>query len=311
MSAAVRVFVAGATGVLGKRVLKLLADGGHRVVAASRSAANRERLAAAGAEPREVDLFDAESCARGAEGCGAVLHLATKIPPGQRTSTKDWAENDRLRTDGTRALLAAAAAHGARYVQQSVAWIYGDRGEALVDERTPAERVERLAGSIRSSVNMEEQVRAAPVPWVILRGGLFYSADSEHTQMLVKRLKQGLMRVPGDGRQYASLIHVDDMAGAVLAATLSPEREAVFNVVDDEPVRFGELVAHLAGRVGRKPPGRAPRWLIRLATGKPVAETIFASLRASNRAIKDRLGWAPRFPTYREGFDQVLRELAT
>jgi 2-alkyl-3-oxoalkanoate reductase len=309
-----RVFIAGATGVLGKRVVKQLVEGGHTVAAASRSAANREALTKMGAEPRDCDVLDAAQTTRAAEGAGAVLHLATKIPGKQRTTMKDWADNDRLRRDGTRALLAAATAHGARYVQQSVAWIYGDRGEEWVDEGAPLPDVASLAGTIRSSIDMEDQVRAAArggVPTVILRGGAFYAADSGHTRMMIQRTRQGLMRVPGNGRQFLSLIHIDDMAAAVVAATVAEEvpADAVYNVVDDEPVRMGALFAFLADRLGRKRPGSVPRWLARLVMGKPVTETLYLSVRVSNARTKEGLGWAPRFPTYREGFDQVMREL--
>jgi nucleoside-diphosphate-sugar epimerase len=308
---AVRVFVAGATGVLGKRVVRQLVTGGHQVVGISRSAANRDRLAALGAEARECDLFDAGSTTAASERCDAILHLATRIPERQRTSTRHWAENDRLRRDGTRALLSAAKAHGSRYVQQSVAWIYGDGGDEWLDEGAPRAPRDRLPANIVSSVDMEEMVEASGVAAIVLRGGAFYAADSTQTRLLISRLRQGMMRIPGDGRQYASLIHIDDMAAAVVAATLTEEPLAgeVFNVVDDEPVRFRDLVEFLAGRIGRQPPGGAPRWLLRLAIGKAVGDTLFSSLRVSNARAKERLGWAPRFPTFREGFDQVLAEL--
>src|SRR5688500_4414729 len=108
---------------------------------------------------------------------------------------------------------------------------------------------------------MEELVAAAPVSSIILRGGAFYAADSAQTRLLLTRLRQGMMRVPGDGRQFVSLIHIDDMAAAVVAATLTEEPLAgeILNVVDDEPVRFRDLLEFLAGRVGRQPPGGAPR----------------------------------------------------
>jgi nucleoside-diphosphate-sugar epimerase len=307
----VRVFVAGATGLLGKRVVRQLVTGGHQVVGISRSAANRERLAALGAEPRECDIFDGDQVVRAAEGCAAVLHLATRIPDRARTSARHWSENDRLRRDGTRALLAAAKAAGARYVQQSVAWIYGDGGDEWLDEGAPVAAREKLPANIVSSVDMEELVARAGVPAVVLRGGAFYAADSSQTRMMITRLRQGMMRVPGDGRQFVSFIHIDDMAAAVTAATLceEPLDGEILNIVDDEPVRFRDLLDFLSGRVGRQPPGGAPRWLLRLAIGKAVGDTLLASLRVSNARAKERLGWEPRFPTYREGYDQILAEL--
>ena len=311
-----KLFVAGATGLLGRRVVRRLVAGGHAVVGAARSDGNRERLAALGAEARACDLFDAASVAAAAEGCDGVLHLATRIPAKQRSRAADWAENDRLRTDGTRALVAAAVRHGCRlYLQQSVLWIVGDRGEDWVNETAAIGGA--LPAPIVSSVEMErivaEAVAAHGLPAVILRGGGFYAADSPQTVTLVEQLRRGIARVPGDGRQFTSLVHLDDMAAAVVAAVTAalerPFAGEVIHVCDDEPVRFATLMAHVAELVGRRPPGGVPRWMLRLLFGRALSDTLTISVRSKNDRAKQRLGWAPEWPTIREGYAQVMAEL--
>lgn len=309
-----KLFVAGATGLLGRRVVQQLVAGGHQVVGAARSPQNHERLRALGAEGRSCDLFDAASVHRAAAGCDAVLHLATKIPIKLRTTARDWAENDRLRTEATRALVAAAVAHGCRlYVQQSILWLYGSHGEAWIDETAPAGT--GLPANIQSSVEMERIVREAVaahgLPAVILRGGAFYAADSPQTVLLIDQTRKGWMRVPGDGRMFTSAVHLDDMAAAVLAAVAAEQPFAgeAINVCDDEPIRLGELLGAIAERVGRRRPGGVPAWLLRLAIGRPIADSLLMSIRARNARAKERLGWTPRFPTAREGYTRVLEEL--
>jgi nucleoside-diphosphate-sugar epimerase len=306
----VRVFVAGATGILGRRVVARLAAAGHEVVGASRSAKNDEQLRALGATPRACDVLDADSATRAAEGCEAVLHLATAIPMKQRTSAADWAANDRLRRDGTRALLAAARAHGALiYVQQSVCWVYGGHGDAWVDEATP--RAARQALVIQSAADMEALVEGAGLPAVILRLGAFYGADSSQTRGMVELFRAGKMHLPGDGAAWQSLIHVDDAAAAVVLAATDPARAAdkTWNVVDDEPVRWRTLGEHLAAAVGQRLPGTVPGFLVRLALGRPTSEVLSQSLRVRNARARAELGFAPAYPTFREGFAQVLAAL--
>ncbi len=302
-----KVFVAGATGVLGRRVVASLVAAGHEVTGASRSGANQERLQALGARAAPCDLLDQTSVLRALDGHEAVLHLATKIPDKERTSPHDWEENDRLRREGTRALTAAARIAGcALYVQESVAFLYGDHGDEWIDESTPTHPP--LPSTITSAVDMERIVVESGLPSFLLRFGWFYAADAAHTQALLRRARSGSLRVPGDGSTYQSPIHVDDAASAVVAAVSSGTRTAgeILNVCDDEPLRMREYLGHVCERFGRPTPGGAPGFLVRLLLGKGTKDTLFLSQRCRNGRARERLGWVPRFPSIREGFEEVF-----
>src|SRR5688500_10061771 len=145
------VFIAGATGVLGRRVVRKLVQEGHRVVGLARNAANESQLIGLGAEPRSGDLFNAKQLARITAGCDAILHLATATPKRMPARASDWKLNDRIRTEGTRALVAAALENNVKlFLAQSVVYIYGDQGGAWIDEDTPYDI--ELGGALRSAV---------------------------------------------------------------------------------------------------------------------------------------------------------------
>lgn len=305
-----RVFIAGATGVLGRRVAARLVEKGHQVAALCRSEANRGLLEDMGAEPREGTLFDQEKVIQAAEGAEAVLHLATSIPSGSRTRPSDWKPNDLIRRKGTKHLVAAALEHGSRlYVQQSVTFLYGNRQGAWVDESTP---VEPIPGILKSAFDMERIVREAGdrrgLPAVILRCGMFYSHDSVQTRMILEMTERNQAPVIGDGGAWWNLIHVDDAAAAFVAAVERPEavRGRTLNITDGTPVRHRELQAGLAGMTGARTPGKVPRLLARMLLGGHAIDFIEASVRCGNDAAREVLGWSPAFPSWREGFQQVL-----
>jgi nucleoside-diphosphate-sugar epimerase len=306
-----KVFVAGATGVLGRRVCQRLLTGGHGVYALSRSTANNEKLAAAGVEARPGDLFDSDALTRAVAGCDAVLHLATAIPDG-RSPARKWHSNDRIRTEGTRCLLASAQAAGAQlYVQQSIALIYGDRGGEWVDES--ATLPERQVDILRSSIDMERLVaNAGNVGTMVLRFGGFYGADSAQTRMMVALARRRRLPLVGSGDGFTNLIHLDDAAQAVVDAVDRHEGHLgqVFNIVDDEPVTSATLIHYLADVLGAGPPRRIPVWLAKLGAGAPAVNCLLQSFRCRNQRAKDALGWRPAYPTYREGWAAVVGELA-
>lgn len=286
-----RVFVAGATGVLGRNVVSRLIERGHTVRALVRREAERLRLQRQGAETVMGDLLDRETVLPALAGCGAALHLATAIP--RPTLGADWTPNDRVRREGTRNLLDAAQAAGCRrYVQQSITFLYGDHGTRLVDESTPLAPNARIS----SAADMERMVRESPLNWVILRGGSFYGPGTgpergEHGW--IHQALDGSLRIPAGGSALISLIHVVDMARAVVLATEHTEAaQATFNVVDDHPVSYAHLYRYIAGELDAPAP----------PTGGP--ET--ASLACANAAIKRALGWEPAYPSYRSGLVAAL-----
>ena len=280
-----RVLVVGATGVLGRQVLPRLLERGHTVRAVVRRAEQAAVLARLGIESVPGDILDAASLGLATTGCDAVLHLATAIPrPG---GAQDWRLNDLIRREGTRLLLAAATGAGVRrHVQQSITFLYGDQGARIADESTPLQP----APLIQSAADMEALVQAAPasLEWCILRGGSFYGPGTGREEAWRQAAREGSLRLPGDGTGLLSLIHVVDMARAVvLAAEAAPVR-AIYNVVDDEPVTYRQLYGHVAAQVEGPEPTLG-------------GETILPSLGCANARLKAALGWSPAYPTYRSG----------
>ena len=290
-----RIFIAGATGVLGRSLLPMLVKSGHRVVALARSAEKEKLVRGLGGFPVTGDILNLESLKRATEGCQGVVHIATAIPNGS-SGQADWRENDRVRTEGTRHLLSAAQQNGASvYVQQSIVFPYGNHGDEWIDESTP------FSGSVlehlQSAVEMEELVRSANVRWRILRGGSFYGPGTRTTEDLIHRAKQGSLQIQGDGMHYMSLIHVYDMAQAIQLALQAVGQNGVYNVVDDEPVRQRELFEFIAGMVGRP-----------VSNWDRIANPVL-SLRCSNRRLRADLGFEPRYPNYEIGYREVWKSI--
>ncbi len=275
-----RIAILGATGVLGRHVLPRLIERGHEVRAVVRTAEQAERLGRTGVHASVGDILNRRSL--DLAGCDCALHLATAIPRDRARG--DWGLNDRIRREGTRNLLAAASSSGVRrYVQQSVIMLYGDYGEQIVDESVPLQP----APYIQSAFDMENSVRQSDRDWCILRGGYFYGPGTGLEDAWRAAARDGELRSPGDGRSFLSLVHVIDMARAVVLAAENAAARSVYNVVDDTPVRYQELFTYIAEQVGAAPPE---------LNGVPVA-----SLACSNTRITSDLHWQPAFPGYRSG----------
>jgi nucleoside-diphosphate-sugar epimerase len=275
-----RVFVAGATGVLGRALIPRLLAGGNRVRAIARRTATAhfpDEVELIEADLLETDLFDLVC------GCDAVIHIATAIPPDP-SAPGAWDANARLRIVGTRRLLDAALACGApRYVQQSIVMAYRDGGDAWLDERAPLDDSPARAAICGPVIEMETMIREVEpeiLAWTILRGGSFVGAGTGQC-MLVEDLRAGGSVVAGDGSNYVSLVNVVDMAAAVATAVEFAPAGSTFNIVD-EPLRYGDYVDALADLIGVARPARAPALPLPL------------SWRCTNRAAQTILGWTPR-----------------
>lgn len=304
-----RIFIAGATGVLGRRLVAWLAEDGHDVVGLSRSDAKAKLIGDLGGTPARVSLFDADALARAAEGSEVVIHAATAIPTGaDARSRRAWEENDRIRRAGTRALSAAAARVGPRrYLQQSVAWVV-KRGpdDPFYDEDTPPDPPRLL----RSAVEGEEIAMEAGAHHgfevAVLRGGSFYGPDTAHSRAIASLLRKRRMPILGDGSFRVAPIHVDDVARAFMLAARSPGAAGIWHVVDDVPVPFATLLRRFAALIGAPAPRRLPLWLARLALGRPAIESLTTSMNTTNAKLRRELGWAPRFPDHRSGLEHMV-----
>lgn len=278
-----KIAVIGATGVLGRPVVDELLRRDHRVVAIVRRPVEHAPLHA-GLTIVRGDILDAPSLALGLEGCDVALHLATAIPKSNGAS--DWSLNDAIRRDGTRNLVEACHRLGVRgYVQQSVAMLLAGSKAAMVDEDAPLAPSPVLA----SAADMEAIVAASDLRWTILRGGLFYGPGAGRTAEWNHQARAGELVVPGDGSDYVSLVHVDDMAAAVVLAAERQLERRILNIVDDRPVTYRELFEFIA-TLNRGP---APSY------GGPVRT---GSVRVGNARARQALDWAPRYADYRAGW---------
>ncbi len=277
-----KIAILGATGVLGRPVVAKLLDRGHEVVAIARDPsklAAQSRLHA-----MHGDILDPASLVAPLAGCDAVLHLATVIP---RTGTwSEWSQNDRVRLEGARNLLDVARRSGqARYIQQSVSMLLVGPRDVIADEDAPL----RPSARLESAQAMEQSVRESDLPWVILRGGAFYGRSSDRMEYLNRLAREGRLAIPGDGGDYISLVHVEDMADAVVRAVESDLAAQIFSIVDDYPVTYRELYEYIAKVNAVSPPA---------FDGPP----LLPGFRVSNARARRVLGWSPRFKDYRAGW---------
>jgi nucleoside-diphosphate-sugar epimerase len=299
-----RVFVAGASGAIGTRLVPQLVDRGHEVIGTSRSPEKAEHIRALGAEPFALDLLDRAAVRRVVLEAApdAIVHQATALTDIKfsRDFDRTFAETNRLRTEGTDALLAAASEAGIdRFVAQSFASFRTAREGAWVkteddalDPAPPAKARESFA----AMRYLEEAVTNAG--GIALRYGVFYGAANDG---LIEPVRKRQYPVVGDGGGVASWVHLDDAAAATVLA-LEHDGPAIFNIVDDEPAPVREWLPVLADALGAGPPRRFPRWLARLVAGDVAVMMGTEARGASNAKAKRELGWEPRYPSWREGF---------
>ncbi|MFQ5779038.1 MAG: NAD-dependent epimerase/dehydratase family protein, partial [Terriglobia bacterium] len=246
------------------------------------------------------DLFDPAILERGARGCDAVFHLATRIPRKPLPRRKDFAENDRIRTEGTRLLAEAARKVGARTLLfQSIAFIYGDHGGAEVTEETrPLDHplvVTALAGE---RTTLDSGLRG-----VVLRGGYFFHREAYQTRWMADSLRKRRLPLIGRGDAFINPVHPRDLARAFVLAAENESSGGVYHVAA-EPVEAGVLYTKWARRLGAKPPRRMPYWLARVVLGE-FAQLASFRYRVSSEKFRRALGFAFQFPTYKEILDDI------
>lgn len=311
-----RVFLAGATGAIGRRLVPLLVVDGHDVVGATRTAAGAESLRGAGAVPIVADVLDrgAIMSAVGAARPDVVIHQATALA-GMRSFKnfdREFAVTNRLRTDGTANLLAAARDAGARrFIAQSyTGWPNAREGGRVktesdpLDPHPPATMTQTL-DAIRALEGMITGM--AGLAGIVLRYGSFYGPgtslgiDGTVTEM-VRRRK---FPIVGSGRGVWSFTHIDDAAGAA-RLTIEQGASGIYNIVDDEPAEVSVWLPELARAIGARPPYRVPAWLARPLIGEAMLEMLTSARGSSNAKAKRVLGWQPIYASWREGFRRAL-----
>jgi 2-alkyl-3-oxoalkanoate reductase len=309
-----KVFVAGATGALGRTLLSQLVANGHQVVGLTRTASKQDLVRGLGARPAVADALDPDAVARAVAEAEpeVIVHQLTALSGSldMRHIERDFAETNRLRTEGTDHLLAAARAVGARrFVAQSFAgWPFARTGGPVKAETDPLDPAPPagLRTTHDAIRHLEEAVTgAAWAEGVVLRYGGFYGPgtsfgvrpEGEHVTLI----RQRKFPVLGNGAGVWSFIHIEDAAAATVAAIERGER-GIYNVVDDDPAPFSGCPRGTTSVGGAIPPRRLPRWLGRIAAGEAATVMMTEVRGASNEKAKRELGWSPRYPSWRQGF---------
>jgi UDP-glucose 4-epimerase len=273
--------ITGSTGVIGRRAVRDLLAAGHRVTGVTRSARGRELLEGLGAHAVEADVFDEASLRRVFDGADAVVNLLTHIPSIDRMGDRSaWDENDSLRTEASAAVARAArAAEAQRLVQESIAFVYADGGDAWLDEDSPV-----IGGGVTTTaLTAERNARELfDGDTVVLRFGLFMGPDSGFTRAALETARGGDSAAVGPPGAYRPMLWLEDAAAAVAAAIRAPA--GTYNVADADPPTNAEVDAALAAAVG----------VDALRPTEPPDSPLARSQRVSTRRLRDATGWAPR-----------------
>ncbi len=301
-----KVFVTGATGVLGRRVVAGLLGRGGQVTAVARTAGKAAALDRLGATPAEVSLFDHDALAAAVAGHDVVVNLATAIPTGERANDlAAWDENDRIRREGSRNLVDAALEAGAgRYVQESITLLYAEGGDGRLDESAPVEPTAITACALAAEAEAARFTATGGGESVALRFAYLYGHDSAHTVDAIAAARAGAPFEIGPPDAYRPVVTNDDAAAAVVAAFDAPG--GLYNIADDRPLTRSEHVDALAGALGGDV-GLAPPLDIEMPA---TAAMLVRSQRVTSERFREATGWRPRYPSAHEGWPAVLAVLA-
>jgi 2-alkyl-3-oxoalkanoate reductase len=322
------ILIAGASGAIGRALVPLLVGAGHDVVGIVQRPRSADLVRAMGAEPRTADALDRAAvlaCFREVRP-ELVIHQATAIPPNldMRRFDRDFALTNLLRTEGTRNLLAAAVDVGAKhFIAQSFAgWTYGrtsNGGKPVKTPRTAKLKTEddpfdpdppkRMRTTLDALKALEQAVLSeSRLTGTVLRYGGFYGPNTSIAKdgAVVQALRRRKLPMVGDGAGVWSFVHIEDAASAT-AAVVEAGHGGIFNVVDDEPAPVSEWLSFLAHCAHAQPPKQVPAWLAGMLIGEHVVALMNEIRGVSNAKIKHELGWAPRWPSWRQGFQQMLK----
>jgi 2-alkyl-3-oxoalkanoate reductase len=310
-----RVFLAGASGAIGRPLVPKLIAAGHEVTGMTRSEARGEELRATGAGAAVVDVFDADAleAAMAEAAPEVVIHQLTALPERMNFRNKDlYTGTNRVRTEGTRNLIQGARAAGAkRFLSQSIAFSYRPEGGAVKAEEDPLfdDSPPPFASGVLALHEMEDLVLGTEgLEGLVLRYGFFYGPGTHYgvDGTVTQDVRRRRMPIVGAGTGVFSFIHVDDAADATVAA-VERGSPGIYNVVDDEPAPMSEWIPALAAAAGAKPPRRVPAWLAKLVAGRQAADFALELRGASNEKAKREFGWRPAHPSWRSGFAESLR----
>jgi 2-alkyl-3-oxoalkanoate reductase len=313
------IFVAGATGAVGRRLLPLLLSAGHTVVGLTRKPEKCPAIRALGAEAIAADGLDAEAvhAAVASAKPDVIVHEMTDLKAASdlREFDRTFAASNRLRTEGTDNLLAAARHAGVkRFIAQSYCgWPYAGVGGPIKSEEDPfdsdpPQQFQRTLDAIR---HLENAVTGSTAPeGIVLRYGAFYGPDTGlFDGPMVEQVRRRRAPIIGDGNGWWSFLHIDDAAKATALAIERGKAGNIYNIVDDEPAPVREWLPALASMLGARPPLHIPAWLARFIAGEHLVVMMTQIRAGSNEKAKRELGWQPEIASWRQGFADIAGQL--
>jgi nucleoside-diphosphate-sugar epimerase len=301
-----KVFVTGATGAIGRYAVQALVEGGHAVTALARTPEKAASLDAQGATPVSVSIFDKARLVEAISGHDAIVNLATALPAtSDFRKISAWAENIRIRTEGSATIVDAALEAGVpRLIQESVSMIYLDHGDQWIDESWPTDDFPMAQSNLAAEASANRFTSSGGTA-VILRFGWFYGPGAKHSEEFLELARKwGIGVMMGRSQSYVSSINVLDGGRAVAAALAVAS--GIYNIVDDQPLTKREFADAIASAAGRKHYVRAPGRIAELLGDSTTSLT--RSLRVSNTKFKAATGWSPRFASAREGLSEMVQD---
>jgi len=303
-----KVFVAGATGFVGLAVVRALRRRKHTVVGVVRDAHKGQALEQLGATPVVGDMLSPASYEGVVPAVDAVIQAAQYGIQG-RFTRKKFQQIEHADVLMTRTLARACLAHDKTLLYTSGVFNYGDHGEQWITEQTPLHPSPLGEAHTKMVEELLSLYRDQHLRVIILSPGFVYGPGGLFKQSFYDILQKGQLRIFGKGRNYWSIIHVDDLAAAYALAVESEAYGQTYNIVDDQPLRLNNLVNTFTDAMGKKRVGSMAPWLLKLIIGGPLVESLVTSFRVSNEKAKRELSWQPHYSTFKEGLPGVLNAL--
>ncbi len=308
-----KVFVAGASGAIGRPLVRKLVKAGHEVTGTTRHEGRAAAMRDAGATGVVCDVFDAAALEAAVRAAApeVVVNQLTSLPEEYNPKKVDYEPTNRVRIEGGGNLLKAARAVGARrYVTQSIAFLYAPEGNLIKDEQARCfdDAPSPFDRGVKGMLSHESEVLGSEgIEGLVLRYGQFYGPGTYYDRggSIEREVARRRLPVVGSGTGIASFIHVEDAASATVAA-LDSGAPGIYNVADDEPAAMREWLPVYAEAVGARRPMKVPAWLARLVAGQLAVEFGVNLRGASNEKAKRELGWRPRYASWRQGFPEAL-----
>jgi len=312
-----KIFVAGATGAVGRPLVSSLVKAGHSVIGLTRTPAKADLIRGMGAEPAIADGLDADAIAAvlASTRPDAVIHEMTDLAGATdlRHFDRTFAASNRLRTRGTDILLASARETGVkRFIAQSYCgWPYARTGDVVkteadaLDPDPPAQ----LRATLKAIQYVEKAVTGSVHPeGIVLRYGAFYGPGTGMLDRAVlAQIRHRRTPLIGDGAGWWSFIHVEDAAAATVKALEDGKPGSIYNIVDDDPAQVSEWLPALADIVGARRPFHLPAWIARIVAGEHLVSMMTQIRAGSNRKARTELNWQPAHPSWRAGFSEIIR----